>query len=197
MYSYISGKLSEITPVHVTLDVNGIGFLIYIPAHVYAKLPQVGHEQRLFTSFIVRELSHTLYGFISSQERDLFESLMGVSGVGPKVALSLIGHLPIDQMNQAVMNQDVKMISKVPGIGKKTAERLIIEMRDKLPKEFSVDISAYALVPNKKSVQDAMSALINLGYHQSTAQKALHKTLEKHGDDADLAVLIKESLKHV
>lgn len=202
MYAFIKGKLVSSLPTYAILEANGIGFQIYIPANVFPKLPQIGGtDLTLYTSFVVRELSQTLYGFLSIQERDIFEEFMGVTGIGPKLALSLIGHLDVNDLQRAITNHDILTICKVPGIGKKTAERLIIELRDKLnhllppnPSDLGV---TFPTDPKAQLVRDAMSTLINLGYNQLTAQKAIKKSLKDLPDEIDLATLITNSLKSV
>lgn len=200
MYAYIRGKLVLANPSHVTIESNGLGFKVLIPASVFGKLPQIDHEVLLHTSFIIRENSQALYGFISIQERDLFDELLNVSGIGPKIALSLIGHLPLAELQRAIINHEIAAICKVPGVGKKTAERLIIEMRDKINAHLGHDPSEFSIkLPQGKGtiVRDAMSALINLGYNQNTAQKALKKTLSDLPEDVDLGTIITTALKHV
>lgn len=193
MYAYIKGKLVASNPMSVVIEAGPVGYQILIPAHVFFKLPPLGKEVLLYTSFIVRELSHTLYGFLTMQERELYEELMGVTGVGPKVALNLIGHLPVEEMQRAIAEHDIARISKVPGIGKKTAERLIVELRDKLNRIFP---HHYAL-PVDNNMQDAMQALINLGYQQNVASNALKKSLQTLPEGADVVMLITEALKNV
>lgn len=199
MYAYIKGKLIEASPLSVVVEAGFVGYHIFVPAHVYSKLPSQGELVLLYTSFIVREVSQTLYGFLTKGEKELFESLMGVTGIGPKVALSLIGHLSMDRMQQAISNSDIVTISKVPGIGKKTAERLIVEMRDKLHQFFPKSMQEYAMTLDSQSqnTQDAMNALIQLGYHQSVAKKALSRILKDLPDETDVGILITEALKFV
>lgn len=201
MYAYFNGKLISSSPADIVIDVAGIGYRIHIPTSLYGLLPHLGEQLQLHTSFVVRENSHTLYGFQTTQERDLFEALLGVTGIGPKTALSLIGHLSAHNLQQAVQNNEVAVISKVPGIGKKTAERLIIELRDKLKTLVPLDPSDFAIPqnfdPQTLIINDAMSALINLGYNQSTAQKAIKKTLKDSTEEIDLALLITGALKNV
>lgn len=200
MYAYIRGKLAGANPLFATIDSGGLGFKILIPASVFGKLPQLNQEVLLYTSFIIRENSQALYGFLSVQERDLFEELLNVSGIGPKTALSLIGHLPLAELHRAISNHEISLICKVPGVGKKTAERLIIEMRDKINAHLGHDPSEFSIkLPEGKGtiVRDAMSALINLGYNQNTAQKALKKTLSDLPEDVDLGTIITTALKHV
>lgn len=201
MIAYIKGRLVQATPLAVIIETNGLGYKIFIPASAFSKLPQIDEETILYTSFVVRELSHTLYGFNTAQDRDLFEALLNVTGIGPKIAISVIGHLSAQELHQAILNHDITSISKVPGIGKKTAERLIIEMRDKIGSILPFDPTEYAvqtnLDPKVQQISDAMSALVNLGYNQITAQKAIKKTLKEISETLSLSDLITISLKNI
>lgn len=198
MFDFIKGQLITSDSLHIVVDNHGVGYKIFIPANTFAKLPQIGENVHLHLSYVVRELSHTLYGFLSFNERQLFEILMGVTGVGPKLALSIIGHLLLSDFQQAITQGNILLICKVPGIGKKTAERLIIELRDKL-KDLVPSIQDAACLKDVHSekLQDAISALIHLGYNQNVAQKALKKTLQNCPDHIDLPTLITLSLKNV
>jgi len=198
MYAYMQGKLVQSGPSKAVIDVNGIGYLIQISAGCFSHLPPVGENIQLYTAFIVRENSQALYGFFKAEERDVFNVLLNVSGIGPKLALSLVGHMTLTDLQAAVGQADAKAISKVPGVGKKTAERLIVEMRDKLPNMFHKKVSEYAVsVPLDSRSQDIVGALVNLGYNQTQALKAAQKTLDIHSETSDLALLIRESLKLV
>lgn len=199
MFAYMKGLLSLIATSYVILETGGIGYKIFLPLSAFGRLSQLGELCCLNLSFVVREQSHTLYGFITLQERDFFEELLGVTGIGPKTALALIGHISLGDLQTAIVNQNTAAICKVPGIGKKGAERLIIEMRDKIdlkvdPKDFAVNFS---IDPRNRAINDAMSALINLGYNQAVAQRAIKKSLKDSSEDIDLASLISQSLKHV
>lgn len=199
MFAFIKGELVSSSLVTVIVETNGIGYKIWIPTSTFSRLPQLGSAVFLHVSYVVRELSHTLYGFLHASERDLFEVLLNVTGIGPKLALSLIGHLSLQELSQAISSHNLAAICKVPGVGKKTAERLIIELRDKLPTA-SLGPTEHAIsVPDTKSqkISDAMNALINLGYNQMTAQKAIQKTLQEIPGELDLGLLITCSLKHV
>ena len=200
MYVYLKGILVASNPAQAIVDVQGIGYSLHIPCRLLGELPELGKQVQFFTAFVVREASHALYGFLSSQERDLFEVLMNVTGIGPKLALSLIGHLTFDELNAAVAAQDIPTLCRVPGVGKKTAERLIVELKDKLPQLQPIHASSYTVsMPHSKlhNVQDAMLALINLGYNQHTAQKAIKQSLKDLPETADLALLITTALKNI
>lgn len=199
MYSYIKGLLASAQPVHVVVDVNGVGYALSIPCRVLGELPPIGQQVHFFTTFVVREFSHALYGFLCSEERDLFEILLNVTGIGPKLALSLIGHLTISELQQALTQQDLPTLCRVPGVGKKTAERLVVELKDKLlhMPQLSPNLSIPISDSKVRQVQDAMLALINLGYNQNMAQKALKMTMQDLEDGADLALVITTALKKI
>jgi holliday junction DNA helicase RuvA len=200
MFAYLKGIIVSSTPSYTIVEVNGIGYIIYIPARVFVQMPQLGQQVKFYTSFIVREASQTLYGFLAPQDRDFFEVLLNVSGIGPKTALSLIGHLSFGELQGAILQQNIPMLSKVPGIGKKTAERLVVELKDKVL-DFAPDPSEHAINiqsdPHSRQIQDAMMALINLGYNQNTAQKAIKLSLNELPEEIDLAALITLALKKV
>jgi holliday junction DNA helicase RuvA len=198
MYSYIKGKLIAQTLGSALVETGGIGYKIFLPASTFGKLPQNGKEVVFHLSFVIRENLQSLYGFLKAEERDLFEELTTVSGIGPKTALSLIGHLPLADFYSAVGNGDIQTISKVPGIGKKIAERLILEMRDKLSKSSKSIFPEFAENNSySQRISDAINALMNLGYNQVTAHKAITKSMKNLPDAADLPVLIMEALKNV
>lgn len=200
MFAYIKGFLAHSSPSSVTIEARGVGYKIFIPANTFTLLPNVGEESLLHTSFVVREQAQTLYGFSTIEERDFFEALMGVTGIGPKVALALIGHMPLGDLQSAILEENVAAICRIPGIGKKGAERLIIEMRDKISlhtASSSGSISYSSLDPRSRTINDAMSALINLGYNQVTAQNAIKKSLKDIPDAIDVSALIAGALKNV
>ena len=201
MIAYIKGILTQATPSFAIIEASGLGYKVFIPSSLLGKLPQIHEQVTLHTSFVIRELSQTLYGFLTTQDRDLFEALMNVTGIGPKMALSVIGHLSGPELHQAILNHDIMTLSKVPGIGKKTAERLIIEIRDKIaallpldPSEFTISLKSD---PQAQKISDAMSALINLGYNQMAAQKAMKKTLKDLPENSELGDLITAALKNM
>lgn len=198
MMEYIKGILASSSLEKTIIEVGGIGYRISIPLNNYTKLPKVGEPLQLFLSTVIREDSQKHYGFLTLEERDLFEVLTQISGIGPKTALSLLGHLEAYDLQLAISSSDVQSICKVPGIGKKTAERLIIEMRDKVQKN---SITKISFTPSRSSqastAQDALSALVNLGYQPALAQKAVCATLDEMDEGADLALVITASLKRL
>lgn len=200
MYAYLKGTLISSTATFVVVDVNGVGYHVLIPCSLLGSLPKVGSAVHLFTSLVIREFSHALYGFLSMPERDLFENLMNVTGIGPKLALALIGHLSFDSLQMAIGDADLSTLCKVPGVGKKTAERLIVELRDKLPNmagKSKASSFAVQLPSGRQEIQDAVLALINLGYTQNIAQKAVKQSLQDLPSEYNLAELITCSLKNI
>lgn len=201
MLEFIKGKLVDCSPSKAIIDVNNVGYRIIIPTSLFGKLPPLGSELLLYTSFIMREPSHYLYGFASIQERDLFEVLIGISGIGPKSAVALISCLSHKNLVNAIITNDIKTISKTPGIGKKTAERLILEIKDKLPEMFPTKNLVLHNIDTSKvdvsTAEDAISALINLGYNNSVAEKAVSKAISKASKESKLPTLISLALRNV
>jgi holliday junction DNA helicase RuvA len=190
MYEYMKGKLSHATPTQVTLDLGGIGYALSIPLSNYSKLPRLGEEVLFYLSLVIREDAHTLYGFLTRTERDLFLKLTSISGVGPKTALALIGHMEASDLQLAISQSNINLLCKIPGIGKKTAERLVVEMRDTLKKAPLVDLKEA-----DGPVSDALSALIHLGYNPLQAQKALKAAVANSKEELDLPKLITAALR--
>lgn len=199
MFAYLKGILADVQPGNAIIEVSGVGYILNIPSRLIGELPPLGQIVQFYTSFVVRESSQTLFGFINPQERDVFEVLMNVTGIGPKMALSLIGHLSLIELQDAVSIGNVPVLCKVPGVGKRTAERLIVELKDKLSHFLPQTASLTCSLPDSASrhIQDAILALINLGYNQNTAQKAIKQTLKEMPETEDLALLIMAALKNV
>jgi Holliday junction DNA helicase RuvA len=173
MIGFLRGILAHKAPPLLLLDVHGVGYEIEAPMTTFYNLPAVGSEVKLHTHLVVREDAHILFGFSSEADRALFRSLIKVSGVGPKLALTLLSGLTADQFQRAIHDNDAHALIRLPGVGKKTAERLIIEMRDRLPEfggaalDVSINISPAANSPK----QEAISALCALGYKPQDATK--------------------------
>lgn len=191
MYVSLRGKLTEIRDLAVVIEVGGLGYLVHTPTSTLAALPQVGSEVFLHTSFVVREASMSLYGFLERECRDLFELLLTISGIGPRTALSLISHLNPQTLQEAVATGNVKKLSETPGIGKKTAERLILELKGKL--DGILFTSSAPIVGHER---EALSALIHLGYPQKAAELAVSRALKECPEPSDVAALIRTALKN-
>jgi len=201
MFEFVSGTLVSSHESVAVVDVQGIGYRLAVPAHYASRLPAPGSSVQLYTSFIVRETSHTLHGFLTTKERDFFELLLTINGVGPKLAMALMGTLTLAQLIQAVRQHDAKTLSQVPGVGRKTAERLVLEMGDKLLPWGFLEVEDTPALSSKKALQkpatqDAVSALVSLGYTQSAAQRAVLQVIGEEGSaEYELAQLITAALK--
>ena len=200
MYSFLSGVLAEKTHTTATIDVNGIGFQLMIPLSTSQKLPNVGGQVRLLTHHVVREDAELLFGFATEEERSLFKLLLSVSGIGPKMAITVLSGLGIGELKKAIVNGSVPALTAISGIGRKTAERLIVELREKVMIEGQVESGqpSSALSKNEVLVQDSLRALVSLGYTKQNAKTAVQKALEKNGQGKLSAeALIRESLKQI
>jgi Holliday junction DNA helicase RuvA len=196
MYEFIRGKMIQSIPSKAVIDVGGVGYGLVISLKTFQKLPNIGAEVFFYVSHIVREDGHYLYGFLTLDDKKLFEQLISISGVGPKTAIGILGHVDIGDFQIAVVQGNAALLSKLPGIGKKTSERLIIELKDK----FSHSASSASLpsgVQGNTVSADAISALINLGYHPLEAQKAIKKVLSLHEKEPTLSELISGALRSI
>jgi Holliday junction DNA helicase RuvA len=196
MYEAIRGILKDKDPAKAVVEAGGISYRLTIPLSTYTNLPLIESPVYLFLSEVVREDAHTLYAFLEKEERDLFEILIALSGIGPKTAVAIIGHIDICSFQQAIAAADVRLLSKIPGIGKKTAERLVIEMKDKI-KNKGKGFSCSSASLGSGVIADAIHALMNLGYHSVDAQKAVQKVLQEKKDETDLGSLITAALQHI
>jgi Holliday junction DNA helicase RuvA len=181
----ISGELAEKNPPQVLVMAGGVGYEIDVPMSTFYNLPRVGEAVVLLTHLIVREDAHLLYGFLTANERAAFRQLLKVNGVGPKVALSVLSGLSVDDLAGAVAGEDAARLTKIPGIGKKTAERIVLELRDKLPGAVTL---ARSHAPQSS---DVLNALTGLGYNEREAQAAVKQL----PPDLPLADAIRQALK--
>lgn len=197
MLEYIKGILVDANSQKVIIDVNGIGHGLFIPLSTYASLPQLGEEVLLYISSIIREDSHRHFGFLTQEERSFFEMINDISGIGPKTSLALIGHLNIHDLELAITQTNISLLSKIPGIGKKTAERIVVEMRDKIHKRIKPISSSISIKSKNYLNHDAINALINLGYNTLQAQKAVQNALNSFESSPSLSDLISRALKGI
>jgi len=172
MIGSVRGRITSKTPPQLVVDVGGIGYEVEAPMSTFFLLPGVGQDVHLLTHLVVREDAHILYGFGTEDERRLFRSLLKVTGVGPKIALALLSGISVEAFALCVQNQDVASLTRVPGIGRKTAERLIVEMRDRLAAQESLS-GAAALAPAASPEAEAFGALVALGYKPTEATRLL------------------------
>jgi len=196
MIAFVKGKLAFKDPTHVIIDTNGIGYFIHISLNTYAQLKDQEACQ-LHTYLHVREDAHTLFGFGDIDEKKLFLHLISVSGIGPSTGLVMLSSLSADEIKSAIINEDVSVIQSVKGIGSKTAQRAILELKDKLRKEgFEPPESKLSFKSNNTLKQEALSALLTLGINKNNAQKSIESILNKSDDSINLETLIKKALQN-
>jgi Holliday junction DNA helicase RuvA len=199
MITFLDGKLVAALPTQAAVDVGGVGYEVFIPLSSYDKLPAVGQPIYILTHLAVREDAHVLYGFMTAAERDLFRLLVNnVSGIGPKLALSVLSGMSVNSFKNAVVNSDVAALAKISGLGKKTAERIVLELKDKLgvAAAWEAATAAHAPTPEQEQANEAVLALIALGYKQVEAHRAVRELQEKEpGKSAE--ELVKLALKRM
>lgn len=191
MITQIKGKLVEKNPTYVVVDCNGVGYLLNISLNTFSSLPN--DENVLLYSFLsIREDAHTLYGFITKLEREIFKLLISVSGVGASIARTMLSSMTSEEIQQAIASENVKLIQSVKGIGAKTAQRVIVDLKDKVLKTFDMD--EVSVSQNNTNKEEALSALEVLGFARKQTDKVLTSIL-KEVPDASVEVLIKQALK--
>jgi len=200
MYSYIRGALAEVEMDHIVIDVYGIGYNIYIPTNCMEYLPGIGEECKIHTYLYVREDAMMLYGFLTKDDLDLFKQLISVSGIGPKGAIGILSALSADDLRFAILAGDSKAIAKAPGVGAKTAQRVILELKDKMSLEDAFEKKAehekvMIASSNNQVKNDAVLALTALGYLSSESLKAVSKV--EISEDMDVEAVLKLALKHM
>lgn len=198
MITFLHGKLVEMLPTQVTVDVHGVGYEVLIPLSSFDKLPQPGQDIRLLTHLAIREDAHVLYGFMSAAEREMFRLLINtVSGIGPKIALNILSGINVAAFRGAVATGDVKALSQISGVGKKTAERIVVELKDKVGAAGAWEASSAqrALSPEDQRVNDAVLALLALGFKQIEAHDSVRKAQASLGAQATVEELVRACLK--
>jgi len=191
MIGMLRGKLLEKRPNQVLLDVSGVGYLVQIPLSTFAGLGMLHAEATLLIHTHLREDQLSLYGFVTSRERQCFELLLSASGVGPSLALKILSGMNIDELVPAIRKGDLAQLVRIPGVGKKTAERIVVELRDKLS---AVDIPGTGKPATKSQLEaDVASALVNLGYDDRTVENAIGKS--RGAGNADFESLLRASLQ--
>ena len=199
MIAFLNGNLARALPTQAIVDVGGVGYEVFIPLSSYDKLPPAGQPVRLLTHLHVREDAHVLYGFVTAAERDLFRLLVNnVSGIGPKLALAVLSGMSVNNFKVAVVNSDVAALSKISGLGKKTAERIVLELKDKVgvTAAWEAASAAHAPTPEQERANEAVLALIALGYKQVEAHRIIRDLQEKERDKS-AEELVKLALKQM
>jgi len=193
MITQIRGRLVEKNPTYVVIDCNGVGYLLHISLQTFSKLPD-DEAVLLYAHLSVKEDAHTLYGFMDKMERALFKLLISVSGVGPSTARTMLSSLSSEEIQQAIASENVAVIQSTKGIGAKTAQRIIIDLKDKVLKTFGMD--EIAVATNNTQKEEALSALDVLGFARKQSEKVMNAILLEHAD-ASVEVLIKKALKNL
>ena len=196
MFAYIVGKLAHKEPSFAIIEANGVGYEIRISLQTYGVLPMIEERCKLFTFFNVREDAHLLYGFSELREKYLFQHLTSVSGIGPATALIMLSSLSTDEINSAIVNEDIKSIQSIKGIGSKTAQRIILELKDRIQKE-NLLTSSPIVVDKSSNMKraEALAALITLGIARPVAEKSLDAIIKKEGSDISIEQMIKLALR--
>lgn len=198
MIAYLKGKLTYKDPTFVIVDISGVGYQVRISLQTYSKIKD--EEQIMLLTYLsIKEDGHTLYGFSHDSEKKLFLNLISISGVGPNTALMILSSLTSEELESAIVNEDARTIQNVKGVGTKTAQRIILELKDKIKKESIGD----AIIPtspfsktNNKTKEEALQALLTLGFTKAVAEKNIATVLKKTGPEISLEELIKASLKN-
>ena len=193
MITHIQGKLTEKNPTHVVVDCNGVGYMLNISLHTYSQIPDSEHL-KLYTHLQVKEDSHTLYGFSSVAEREIFRLLISVSGIGASIARTMLSSLTPKQVREGIASSDVALIQSIKGIGAKTAQRVIIDLKDKILKIY--DIDEVSVSKGNTNKDEALSALEVLGFMKKQAERVVDKIVMAQ-PDADVETIIKQALKNL
>ena len=193
MITHIRGRLVEKHPDHLVVECNGLGYYLVISLQTFSNLPDQ-ENIHLFTHLVIREDAHTLYGFYSKTEREIFKLLLSVSGVGPSTAITMLSSMDTEEIQQAIAQENVSKIQSVKGIGLKTAQRVIVDLRDKILKSY--EISEELHTPNNTIKNEALSALEVLGFNKKKVEKTIQVVLQD-SPDLSLEELIKKALKNL
>lgn len=195
MIALLHGELARVEADYVVIDVGGVGYKVHLPLAVIAQLPQVGEKARLLIHTAVKEDSITLYGFMEEAQQSLFELLLTVSGVGPKVALNILSVLPVEQIVRAISSESFHELNRVPGVGTKTAQRIVLELREKITTLVWAEAARKSMAPEQRAVDDAMEGLVALGYNRNDARSAAEEAMKSVRDKNDTSSIVRNALK--
>jgi len=198
MITYLKGVLVESLPTRIVVEVDGVGYEVLIPLSSYDRLPSPGSPLKILIQPVMREDAHLLFGFMSAEERDIFRLLVQhVSGIGPKIAMAILNGITVPAFKGAVAGGDAKTLSRIRGVGKKTAERIIVDLKDRIgvAGAWEAASAAHTLSPQEQKLNDAALALVSLGYKQTDAHKAVKLAFDKLGSAAEVEALVREALR--
>lgn len=195
MIGFLEGTLRHKTPEYIIIDTHGVGYQVHIPLSTFYELPDPGKTVSLNIHTHVREDTLQLFGFRTAAEKEMFLHLITVNGVGPRLAVGILSRISSDELTQVVFQNDQTRLRKIPGVGKKIADRLLLELRDRLKVKGERDVEPSAVIQASGACSDAFSALVNLGYRSVEAEKMLKKALVQLGEDPPLEKLLKEALR--
>ena len=202
MIAHLHGELARVESDYVVVDVNGVGYKAHLPLAVIAQLPPIGGKVKLLVSTIVKEDAITLYGFSDESQQGLFELLLTVSGVGPKVALNILSVLPVETIVSAIANESFLELNRVPGVGTKTAQRIVLELREKITtlvwsfdKLRMTGAARGTVPPEQQMLNDAIEGLVALGYNRNDARAAAENAIRSVADKRDTAAVVTYALK--
>jgi len=195
--AYLRGRLFEKHPNRIVVDVNGVGYDVFVPLSTFYGLADPGVDVALRIHTHVREDALMLYGFATALEQELFERLIGISGIGPKVALAVLSGIEPHELIRAIERGDVARLTAIPGVGKKTSERLVLELKDRLPRPKVAEAAAAGEPDAPLMRDDVLSALVNLGYHRPLAEKAVAAAFKMLGADVGFERLLKQALREL
>jgi Holliday junction DNA helicase RuvA len=198
MIAYLSGTLLSKHPNQLIIDVNGVGYEVTIPLSTFYETGEVGGPIQLHIYTHVREDAIALFGFKSVQEKSVFEQLISVSGIGPRLGITILSGMPFEQLVPTIRQANLAKLTSIPGVGKKTAERLVVDLRDKLVRfEISPPASVTVASPISQAQEDVLSVLLNLGYSKNVAENAIRKSVSAEIADQSFENLLKSALQHV
>jgi holliday junction DNA helicase RuvA len=195
LIAHLHGELARVEADYVVIDVNGVGYKVYPPLAVISQLPQLGDEVKLLISTIVKEDSITLYGFLDEPQQNMFELLLTISGVGPKVALSILSSLQVDTIINAITSESFIELNRVPGVGTKTAQRIVLELREKITTLVWTQAARKTMAPEQQVLNDAIEGLVALGYNRNDARSAAEEALRVTKDKTDTGGVMRSALK--
>jgi Holliday junction DNA helicase RuvA len=194
MIAHLSGKLVAMAEDHIIVDVNGVGYLVYVGSGTLAQLPPLGSPVRIHTYLTVQDSEMRLYGFTEALQREIFETLLSVSGIGPKMALTIVSSLPTNMLLRAITQEDIALLTEIPGVGTKLAQRIALELRERIA-HLGWRTEAAPTDASRVVIEEVFEALLQLGFTQSEARRAATLAVRQWGEDATTETALKAALQ--